>query len=143
MSTIREQIVAAAVTALATGAPPGVPAPVRTRTGGLCENGKNSSASERHAHPDAGAFDPFFALLSDFANKAEGFLKQVAKNPARWQVWLETHYATCTHPAVVGISEHILAVCRKKSLRTADPGTSLLGRCERRPLHPRKGRCQR
>jgi hypothetical protein len=31
MSTIREQIVAAAVTALATGTPPGVPAPVRTR----------------------------------------------------------------------------------------------------------------
>jgi len=31
MSTIREEIVAAAVTALATGAPPGVPAPVRTR----------------------------------------------------------------------------------------------------------------
>jgi len=31
MSTIREQIAAAAVTALATGAPPGVPAPVRTR----------------------------------------------------------------------------------------------------------------
>ena len=31
MSTIREQLVAAAVSALATGAPPGVPAPVRTR----------------------------------------------------------------------------------------------------------------
>ena len=31
MSTIREEIVAAAVTALATGTPPGVPAPVRTR----------------------------------------------------------------------------------------------------------------
>ena len=31
MSTIREQIVAAAVLALATGAPTGVPAPVRTR----------------------------------------------------------------------------------------------------------------
>ena len=31
MSTIRERIVAAAVTALATDAPPGVPAPVRTR----------------------------------------------------------------------------------------------------------------
>ena len=31
MSTIREQLVAAAVTAIATGAPPGVPAPVRTR----------------------------------------------------------------------------------------------------------------
>lgn len=31
MSTIREQIVAAAVAAIGTGAPPGVPAPVRTR----------------------------------------------------------------------------------------------------------------
>ena len=31
MSTIREQIVASAVAALATGAPPGVPAPMRTR----------------------------------------------------------------------------------------------------------------
>ena len=31
MSTIREQIVSAAVTALTTGAPAGVPAPVRTR----------------------------------------------------------------------------------------------------------------
>ncbi|MFH1680360.1 MAG: hypothetical protein ABIH26_06920 [Candidatus Eisenbacteria bacterium] len=31
MSTIREQIVAATLTALATGTPPGVPAPVRTR----------------------------------------------------------------------------------------------------------------
>ncbi len=31
MSTIREQIVAAAVTAIGTGAPAGIPAPVRTR----------------------------------------------------------------------------------------------------------------
>ena len=31
MSTIREQIVSAAVLALATGAPAGIPAPVRTR----------------------------------------------------------------------------------------------------------------
>ena len=31
MSTIREQIVTAAVTALGTGTPPGVPSPVRTR----------------------------------------------------------------------------------------------------------------
>ena len=40
-------------------------------------------------------------------------LKQVAKNPARWKVWLETHYATCAHPAAVGMSEHLLGVCRK------------------------------
>ena len=40
-------------------------------------------------------------------------LNQVAKDEKRWAVWLETHYATCTHPAVVGISEHILIICRK------------------------------
>jgi len=40
-------------------------------------------------------------------------LNQVARHPTRWKVWLETHYATCTHPAVVGLSEHILGVCRK------------------------------
>jgi ubiquinone/menaquinone biosynthesis C-methylase UbiE len=40
-------------------------------------------------------------------------LNQVAKDPQRWKIWLETHYATCTHPAVVGISDHFLLVCRK------------------------------
>lgn len=41
-------------------------------------------------------------------------INQLAKNPKRWQVWLETHFQTCTHPTVVGISEHILIVSRKK-----------------------------
>ncbi len=40
-------------------------------------------------------------------------LNQLAKNPVRWQTWLETHYATCTHPGAVGISEHILIICQK------------------------------
>ena len=40
-------------------------------------------------------------------------LNQLAKNETRWGIWLETHYQTCTHPAVVGISEHMLLVCRK------------------------------
>jgi len=40
-------------------------------------------------------------------------LNQLARNPLRWQTWLETHYATCTHPAIVGISEHILIICQK------------------------------
>ncbi len=40
-------------------------------------------------------------------------LNQLAKNPVRWQAWLETHYVTCTHPSVVGISEHILIICQK------------------------------
>jgi SAM-dependent methyltransferase len=39
---------------------------------------------------------------------------KLAKNPERWKIWLETHYATCTHPSIVGISEHMLIVCRKK-----------------------------
>jgi ubiquinone/menaquinone biosynthesis C-methylase UbiE len=37
----------------------------------------------------------------------------LARNPKRWRIWMETHYQTCTHPAVVGISEHMLIVCRK------------------------------
>jgi len=40
-------------------------------------------------------------------------LNQLAKDEHRFQSWLETHYQTCTHPAVVGISEHMLIVCRK------------------------------
>jgi SAM-dependent methyltransferase len=41
-------------------------------------------------------------------------LNQAALNDIRWAAWLETHYQTCTHPAVVGMSEHMLIVCRKK-----------------------------
>ena len=37
----------------------------------------------------------------------------LAKNPERWKIWWETHLQTCTHPSVVGISEHMLGVCRK------------------------------
>jgi SAM-dependent methyltransferase len=40
-------------------------------------------------------------------------LNRVARDEARWKIWRETHFATCTHPAVVGISEHMLLVCRK------------------------------
>ncbi|MBN2005498.1 MAG: class I SAM-dependent methyltransferase [Anaerolineae bacterium] len=38
----------------------------------------------------------------------------LAENGERWRVWLETHYQTCTHPAVVGISEHMLLVGKKR-----------------------------
>ena len=40
-------------------------------------------------------------------------LNQLFKDKKRWDIWLETHYQTCTHPSVVGISEHMLIVCRK------------------------------
>lgn len=39
----------------------------------------------------------------------------LAKNPERWKIWWETHLQTCTHPSVVGISEHMLLVCRRRS----------------------------
>ena len=41
-------------------------------------------------------------------------LNKLAKEPTRWKIWLETHYQTCTHPSVVGTSEHMLIVCKKK-----------------------------
>jgi SAM-dependent methyltransferase len=40
-------------------------------------------------------------------------VNRLAKNEARWQTWLETHFQTCTHPAVVGTSEHMLVVVNK------------------------------
>jgi len=40
-------------------------------------------------------------------------LNRLAKDENRFQSWLEMHYRTCTHPVVVGISEHMLIVCRK------------------------------
>ncbi len=40
-------------------------------------------------------------------------LNQLAKDEKRYRIWLETHLQTCTHPSVVGMSEHMLIVCRK------------------------------
>ncbi len=48
--------------------------------------------------------------LSDHQLKA---FNRLSKNPSLFNIWLETHYQTCTHPAVVGNSEHMLIVCRK------------------------------
>jgi SAM-dependent methyltransferase len=41
-------------------------------------------------------------------------VNELAEHENRWQIWLETHYQTCTHPAVVGMSEHMLLVGRKR-----------------------------
>jgi ubiquinone/menaquinone biosynthesis C-methylase UbiE len=40
-------------------------------------------------------------------------VNNIAKKTKRWRAWLETHYETCTHPSVVGLSEHMLIVSRK------------------------------
>lgn len=54
------------------------------------------------------------AGLEGISSNHRRFLNQAAKNQKRWQEWLETHYQTCTHPAVVGTSEHMLIICRKR-----------------------------
>ena len=40
-------------------------------------------------------------------------LNRIAKNEGQWKIWQATHLKTCTHPAVVGTSEHMLLVARK------------------------------
>ncbi|WP_055281654.1 bifunctional 2-polyprenyl-6-hydroxyphenol methylase/3-demethylubiquinol 3-O-methyltransferase UbiG [Thermococcus sp. EP1] len=30
-----------------------------------------------------------------------------------WKIWWESHLKTCTHPSVVGLSEHFMIICRK------------------------------
>jgi SAM-dependent methyltransferase len=39
----------------------------------------------------------------------------LAKNKKRMSVWMQTHFQTCTHPSVVGLSEHMLWIGRKKA----------------------------
>jgi 2-polyprenyl-3-methyl-5-hydroxy-6-metoxy-1,4-benzoquinol methylase len=41
-------------------------------------------------------------------------INHLAEDKERFDIWLETHYQTCTHPAIVGISEHMLMICRKE-----------------------------
>jgi SAM-dependent methyltransferase len=52
--------------------------------------------------------------LEGAASRQNRHVNQLAKHPARWQAWLETHFQTCTHPAVVGLSEHMLVICLKR-----------------------------
>ena len=40
-------------------------------------------------------------------------LNRIARNEPQWQAWRQTHFKTCTHPSVVGLSEHMLLVARK------------------------------
>ena len=49
--------------------------------------------------------------LSDHQMKA---VNQLANDEKLYQKWWETHLQTYTHPTVVGMSEHMLIVCRKQ-----------------------------
>ena len=41
-------------------------------------------------------------------------LDMLSKDKKRWKRWLATHYQTCTHPSVVGLSDHMMIICQKK-----------------------------
>lgn len=62
------------------------------------------------------------AGLEGLSSRLNKSYNRVAKHPDRWRRWLETHCATCTHPAVVGMSEHMLIIVRKEEARN-DPST--------------------
>lgn len=51
--------------------------------------------------------------LEGISSNHHAALNRMAKDKRRWKIWLETHFKTCTHPSIVGISEHMLIVTRK------------------------------
>jgi SAM-dependent methyltransferase len=53
------------------------------------------------------------AGLEGLGSNHRGKINELARNGQRWADWLVTHYETCTHPSVVGLSEHMLIVVRK------------------------------
>jgi len=53
------------------------------------------------------------AGLEGISSHQRRALSRLRKNEELWAIWMETHYQTCTHLSIVGISEHMLLVCRK------------------------------
>lgn len=64
------------------------------------------------------AFIETMAGLEGLGARIDKAVNRTARQPERWQRWLETHYRTCTHPAVVGMSEHMLIIARKEEKPT-------------------------
>jgi 2-polyprenyl-3-methyl-5-hydroxy-6-metoxy-1,4-benzoquinol methylase len=56
--------------------------------------------------------------LNDHQQK---YVNQLARDKQLFNKWWETHLQTCTHPAVVGMSEHMLVVCRKLGKAKLNP----------------------
>ncbi len=51
--------------------------------------------------------------LEGLSSGQEDKANELAKNGRLWKAWLDTHNKTCTNPSVVGISEHMMIICRK------------------------------
>ncbi len=61
------------------------------------------------------------AGLEGISSHHRKHLNRLAKEEQLWEKWLETHYQTCTHPSVVGLSEHMLIVCKKNGSGRVEP----------------------
>jgi SAM-dependent methyltransferase len=68
----------------------------------------------RAAFSDKGVDVVELVGLEGVSSRQYRHFNQLAKNETRFKIWLETHYKTCMHPAVVGMSEHMLIICRKQ-----------------------------
>lgn len=68
----------------------------------------------REAFSDKGVEIRELAGLEGISSNHRRKLNKLAKDEALWKPWLETHFQTCTHPAIVGTSEHMLIVSTKK-----------------------------
>lgn len=68
----------------------------------------------RAAFSDKGGYVVEMVGLEGLSSRQYRHFNQLAKDETRFKIWLETHYKTCTHPAVVGMSEHLLLICRKQ-----------------------------
>jgi SAM-dependent methyltransferase len=53
------------------------------------------------------------AGLEGISSHHDRQLNHLARDETRYKTWLEAHLQTCTHPSVVGMSVHMLIVCRK------------------------------
>jgi len=52
--------------------------------------------------------------LQGLSTHSQRQLNKLAKTDKKgWKNWIWAHYKLCTHPAVVGMSEHFLLICRK------------------------------
>jgi SAM-dependent methyltransferase len=51
--------------------------------------------------------------LEGISSRQYRAVNALARHPKRWRVWLQTHFQTCTHSSVVGMSEHMLWIGRK------------------------------
>jgi len=67
----------------------------------------------KRAFSDKGVRILEMAGLEGISSRQYRAVNALARHPKRWRIWRETHFQTCTHPAVVGMSEHMLIVCRK------------------------------